>query len=229
MERPLCERPLRANSGHSPIDCYGILGRLVPKKYRASRSSNFSSSEDPRDNAVCSRHVLAIAVSKGFQHQSFFSGYSAKKQNPKTGNARETRHPIWQKQCLSDSPKPECGIHRVPHLSVDAVSDQLMTFAYIEANRPVAPKGTVRQPKHNQRSNCKEKPQPSLGRLKCVSREMRDGGRHVKERHNTETGQRYQHQRSFTKTPTAPQDRCAVRLPRIFESDEIPTDCHSDK
>jgi hypothetical protein len=45
----------------------------------------------------------------------------------------------------------------VPYLSVDAVSDQLMTFAYIEANGPVAPKSTVRQPKHDQRGNRKEK------------------------------------------------------------------------
>src|SRR5882757_2758420 len=76
-------------------------------------SPEYRGSEDPRNNAVGSRHVLAIAVSEGFQHHSFFSGNSAKKQNPKTDNAGETRHPIWQKQRLGDGPKPECGIHGV--------------------------------------------------------------------------------------------------------------------
>src|SRR5271163_1392309 len=66
------------------------------------------SSEDPRDNAVGSRHILAVTVPKGFQHHSFFSGYPTKKQNPKTYNARQTCHPIWQQQRLSETPKPEC-------------------------------------------------------------------------------------------------------------------------
>jgi hypothetical protein len=52
------------------------------------------SSEDPRDNAGGLRHIFAVTVSKRFQHHSFFSGNSAKKQNPKTDNARETRHAV---------------------------------------------------------------------------------------------------------------------------------------
>jgi len=75
----------------------------------------------------------------------------------------------------------------VSYLSVDAISFQLMTFAHIEANGPVAPESTVRQPKHDQRGNRKAKAQPGLDGLECVSREMRDGGRYVKQRHNTET------------------------------------------
>jgi hypothetical protein len=111
---------------------YRILRVFSPAVALPSPEQRWS--EDPRDNAVGSRHIFAVTVSEGFQHQSFFPANSAKKQNPKTDNARETRHPIRQQQRLSDSPKPECGIHRVANSPVDAISDKLMAFPHIEAN-----------------------------------------------------------------------------------------------
>ena len=59
-----------------------ILGKLV--------------SEDQRENPAGPRHVRAIAVAESFQHHLLFPGNAAKKQRPKTDQARETANPDRQ-------------------------------------------------------------------------------------------------------------------------------------
>ena len=55
-----------------------------------------SVSEDRRENPAGTRHIRAIAVAEGFQHHSLFPGNAAKKQSPKTDQARETGNPVRQ-------------------------------------------------------------------------------------------------------------------------------------
>jgi hypothetical protein len=55
-----------------------------------------SASVDRRENPAGTRHIRAIAVAESFQHHSLFPGNAAKKQSPKTDQARETGNPVRQ-------------------------------------------------------------------------------------------------------------------------------------
>src|SRR6516162_10330757 len=147
-------------------------------------------SEYRRENPTGPRHIRAIAVAKGLQHHSLFPCDAAKEQNPKTDQARKAGDPIRQKQSLGNSPEPKCRIHRVSNSPVNPVCHEFMILAHVEADGPIPAERTVRQVKHTQSRNRKEKSEPSQRGMKAVSCETRHGCRYVDERHKSQSCKR---------------------------------------
>src|SRR5438552_17074300 len=87
--------------------------RQMLQKNDANRNEFRPHLEYQRNDPVGARHIVVIAAAKGLQHPSFFFGVSSEEQNPEADKSGKTRHPVWKQQLVSDSPKPEVGIHPV--------------------------------------------------------------------------------------------------------------------
>src|SRR5215471_208713 len=202
------------------------LRRLVQVDFVVPQVKDMSgsTSEYPREDPTGPRHVLAISVAKRLQHHSLFSCDAAKEQNPEAGEARETGNPIRQQQCLGDSPQPKCRIHRVPNSPVNPFRHEFMILPHVETYRPIPAECTVRQVKHAQRRNRKERPQPSQRGIKAVSRETRYSCRYVGERHKSKSRKGYEQERSFQGAASAPHNPLTAGTPRVFMAYEVPAD-----
>src|SRR6202035_1322078 len=180
--------------------------------------------ENRREDPTGPRHVRAITVAKGFHHHSLFPCDAAKEQNPETGQAREARDPIRQQQCLGDSPQPKCRIHRVSNSPVNSFHHEFMILPHIETDRPIPSERAMRQVKHAQSRNRKEKSQPSEQGMKAVSCETGYRCRYVDERHKSKPCERYEQQRNFHGAASAPYNLFAARTPRVLITYEVPAD-----
>src|SRR6266481_3385201 len=170
------------------------LRRLDPGRFVVQKIQYLSepASEYRREDPASPRHIRAIAVTKGLQHHSLFSCDAAKVQNRETGQARKAGNPIRQQQRLGDSPQPKCRIHRVSNSPVNPFRHEFMILPHIETDRPIPSERAVRQVKHTQSRNRKEKSQPSEQGMKAVSCETRYRCRYVDERHKSKPCERYE-------------------------------------
>jgi hypothetical protein len=82
----------------------------------------------------------------------------------------------------------------------------------------------MRQLKHAQSRDRKQKPKPSLNRMERISCEMRDSRRNVYKRQNTKAGKRYEQQANFPGAARAPYNLFAPGAALMFVAYGIPTD-----
>src|SRR6516225_1711026 len=99
-----------------------------------------------------------------------------------------------------------------------------MLLPHIKTDRPIPAERTMRQVKHTQSRNRKERAQPSRPGIKAVICETRDSCRYVDERNKSKSRKRYEEERSFQGAASAPHNHRTAGTPRVLIAYEVPAD-----
>jgi len=124
-------------------------------------STNFSvcragsarqASVNVRHEPPCVHHVFTIVIPECLEHERFLASDAAKIQNAKAEQARQSRHPIRQQECLSQRPQQGRSVHRMADEPIHARCHQGMLFPDNELDREIASQIRVTAPEQPERS-----------------------------------------------------------------------------
>src|SRR5258705_4205560 len=109
-------------------------------------------------------HIVAILVSEALAHHPLFAWRANKVHERKRHESVPAGEPVLKKQTLRQSPDPDGRVHWMADRMVNALCDQLMTFADFQGLGPVQTQVRMGAP---------EKPQPCYHQHRAAPRRQR--------------------------------------------------------
>src|SRR5215218_4554386 len=110
-------------------------GAVAPDRTRSTAPSALMK---PGDEAPRAGHVSAVVLAEGIDHQLLLPADAEKVERSEADQTGKPGDPVRQEQRLRHGPEPEGGVHRVAHVPVHPMGDELVAFAHLETDGPVA-------------------------------------------------------------------------------------------
>src|SRR6266487_2028350 len=170
---------------------------------------------DPREKPSGLSHVIAVLLPEELAHHLLFARCAEKIHYGERHEREPTGKPVLQDQSLPESPEPDGGIHGMANGTVNAMLDQLMTFAQLQSDGPVLPQVGMRTPEKPQRSHQQNCPAPRSEPGQAIIRESQPGCEQINDRQQKAPRHDEQHQHPFSRIQ--PADRLLVAFRALDE------------
>lgn len=117
-------------------------------------------------------HVLQVLIAEPFGHVGFLDRHSGEVERPEHHQEDRSGDQVVEQQRHGEGPKPQGGVHGMPHMPIDAVLYQRLLAMHARGEGEVDPQVGVGPPQEEERQDDENGTQPGHGVRDGVVREV---------------------------------------------------------